>query len=77
MNEYDSNFEFPVIDDGTEYDSASLFWVQKHDPPHRLSPSGFHRRQIRRRRVLQPTRWRGLNVLLFDPLLRLRIFDWR
>ena len=31
MNEYDSNFEFPVIDDGTEFDWDSLF--QPQEPP--------------------------------------------
>ena len=31
MNEYDNNFEFPVIDDGTELDWISPF--QPQEPP--------------------------------------------
>ena len=33
MNEYDSNFEFPVIDDGTEFDWDSLFQPQEPSAP--------------------------------------------
>ena len=33
MNEYDSNFEFPVIDDGTEFDWDSLFQPQTPTAP--------------------------------------------
>ena len=33
INEYDSNFEFPVIDDGTEFDWDSLFQPQEPTAP--------------------------------------------
>ena len=33
MNEYDSNFEFPIIDDGTEFDWDSLFQPQTPTAP--------------------------------------------
>ena len=33
MNEYDSNFEFPVIDDGEEFDFEAIFGKQETPAP--------------------------------------------
>ena len=33
MNEYDSNYEFPVIDDGEEFDFEAIFGKQETPAP--------------------------------------------